>query len=205
MNCPLCGTTRIRRTFSFDNDFELQRCVNCTYQFVLRRPSIEELRGVYEPPPPGTFGEHRPAELKTLGLLYDKLISEAGAPGKEVLEVGCNTGFILKGLSEVGYSVTGTDLSATAVAFAKQRYGLASMYMAEFPPEEKAGHFDVLIASHIIEHVLDPKAFVEKCARFVKKNGVLILRTPNVGSLGIRLFSGHYPVFCPPIHLNYFS
>jgi len=205
MTCPLCGTAPVNREFPLDNDFELYRCASCAYRFVLRRPSIEELKSVYEPPPPGTFGVHEPHEIEEIGLIYHNLIANVGVPGKEVLEVGCNTGFILKGLNDLGYSVTGTDLSATALGVAKNTYHLDSMHLSEFPPEDKAGRFDVLIASHVIEHVLDPKQFVERCAHFVKKGGIFIIRTPNVDSIGIRIFKGHYPVFCPPIHLNYFS
>lgn len=183
----------------------MQCCADCKYQFILPRPSVEELKAVYEPPPPGTFGEHSPEEIKELGLLYHKLITGASVAGKNVLEVGCNTGFILSGLNQLGYSVTGTDLSATAVGFARKCYGLNSIYLSEFPPEDKARSFDVLLASHIIEHVLDPKAFIDQCTRFLKPGGICIIRTPNVDSLGIRVFRAHYPVFCPPIHLNYFS
>jgi 2-polyprenyl-3-methyl-5-hydroxy-6-metoxy-1,4-benzoquinol methylase len=167
-------------------------------------PSIDELKAVYEP--------HRREHLRTcpkgtkeLGLIYRDLIKSAHPSAKSVLEVGCNTGFILKGLNDLGYSVWGTDLSSTAVRAAKKYFDLDSVYLSEFPPEEKVGSFDVLIASHVIEHALEPRAFVEQCARFLRKDGIMIIRTPNVESLGMRCFRGHYPVFCPPIHLNYFS
>jgi len=205
VNCPLCHAEKIGRRFRLDSDFELHRCAACGYQFVLRRPSIDELTAVYEPPPPGTFGEHTQEATRELGLIYNDLISSSGCTGKRVLEVGCNTGFILKGLSDLGYSVTGTDLSSTAVRFAREWYGLDSIYLAEFPPATETGAFDVLIASHVIEHVLEPRDFVDKCARFLRKDGIFIIRTPNVDSIGIRAFRGYYPVFCPPIHLNHFS
>jgi len=205
MNCPLCGSSDCKSRIKLDNEFELHCCRECKYQFVLPRPSVEELKAVYEPPPPGTFGEHSPADLKELGLLYHELITRASVVGKNVLEVGCNTGFILSGLKQLGYRVTGTDLSTTAVEYAREYYGLDSIYLSDFPPEHEAGSFDVLIASHIIEHVLDPKAFINECTRFLKPGGICIIRTPNVDSLGIRMFQAHYPVYCPPIHLNYFS
>jgi 2-polyprenyl-3-methyl-5-hydroxy-6-metoxy-1,4-benzoquinol methylase len=205
MNCPLCASTNCKARIKLDNDFEVHCCAECTYQFVLPRPSIEELKAVYEPPPPGTFGEHSPEDIKELGLIYHELITKASVAGNNVLEVGCNTGFILSGLKKLGYRVTGTDLSTTALEYAKKYYGLDSIYLSDFPPEHESGSFDVLIASHIIEHVLDPRAFVDQCSRFLKPGGICIIRTPNVDSLGIRTFRGHYPVYCPPIHLNYFS
>ena len=164
VNCPLCFADNIRPLLELDDDFKLHRCGQCGYQFVLRRPSIEELKAVYDPPPPGTFGEHSPEETRELGILYDKLIKGAHPSAKSVLEIGCNTGFILKGLNDVGYSVAGTDLSPTTVSYAKKYYDLDTIYLAEFPPDDKAGSFDVLITSHVIEHVLQPRAFVDQSA-----------------------------------------
>jgi len=205
MNCPLCASPNCPSRLKLDDGFEVHCCATCEYQFVLPRPSLDELKAVYEPPPPGTVGEHSFDDIKKLGLIYHNLITGAGVAGKNVLEVGCNTGFILSGLSQLGYRVTGTDLSETAVCFAREYYGLNSIYLSEFPPEETVGSFDVLLASHVIEHVLDPKAFIDQCTRFLKPGGICIIRTPNVDSIGIRTFRSHYPVFCPPIHLNYFS
>lgn len=205
MMCLLCGSNSNTGRFELDNGFTLLQCDACQLQYVHPRPTLEQLKAVYDPPPAGTFGDHNAEQTRELGLVYDALISASRPTGRTVLEVGCNTGFLLHGLKQIGYNVIGSDLSETAIRYAKEQYGLEQIYLAEFPPDELAAAVDVLIASHIIEHVLDPKSFVRHCARFLKPGGICILRTPNVLSAGIRAFKGHYPVFCPPVHLNYFS
>jgi SAM-dependent methyltransferase len=187
-----------------DSGYELFRCVACGFQFVFPRPTLEELKSVYDPPPEGTFSAHSAEQTRKLGIRFRGLLSPH-SDGRSVLEVGCNTGFILHGLKQLGYSVTGTDLSETALAFARQQFGLTDLYCSEFPPDDRVGSYDIVIASHIIEHVIDPEEFVRHCARFLRKGGLLLIFTPNLSSIGIQAFGRHYPVFCPPIHINYFS
>ena len=46
---------------------------------------------------------------------------------------------------------------------------------------------DVLVATHVIEHVPDPSAFVAKAARILTKGGKLILETPTYDSFFFKL------------------
>ena len=202
-SCPLCGSGE-RLVSKLDKGFQLFECTACMFQFVLPRPGIDELKAVYDPPPEWSSTFHTMEEAQKTGRRFQRMISPYSS-GREVLEVGCNTGFILQGLKQFGYSVCGTDLSETALAYARREYGLTDLYCSEFPPEDREETFDVVIASHIIEHVIDPPRFVTECARFLKPGGLFLVLTPNVRSVGIRTFGRHYPVFCPPIHLNYFS
>ncbi len=51
----------------------------------------------------------------------------------------------------------------------------------------KSDYFDCIVAGEIIEHIFDTDAFIDKCKRVLKKNGVLIITTPNCASLRARL------------------
>ncbi|MGE0792833.1 MAG: class I SAM-dependent methyltransferase [Candidatus Woesearchaeota archaeon] len=55
--------------------------------------------------------------------------------------------------------------------------------------------FDVVFASEIIEHIFDTDFFVSEANRVLKKNGIIIITTPNVASLGdrLRLLFGKLP------------
>ena len=203
-NCPVCNFSGPEYSAALDNGYKLLRCAGCELLFAFPRPSLEELKSVYDASP-DPLSHHSPDETRRLGLQYQTLFADCSGTGTRVLEIGCNTGFALHGLEQLGYEVTGADLSETAIRYGKEHYKLERLYCAEFPPEEIAGCFDVVIASHIIEHVLDPKDFIARCGRFLRTGGLCVIKTPNAGSLGMRVLRTHYPVFCPPIHLNYFS
>jgi 2-polyprenyl-3-methyl-5-hydroxy-6-metoxy-1,4-benzoquinol methylase len=44
----------------------------------------------------------------------------------------------------------------------------------------EANSFDVIYAAELIEHLYDPDFFLEECNRVLKKNGVIIVSTPNL-------------------------
>ncbi|MDP7243870.1 MAG: class I SAM-dependent methyltransferase [Flavobacteriales bacterium] len=62
----------------------------------------------------------------------------------------------------------------------------------------KDNFFDVVIANHVIEHLIDVRLFVSEIHRVQKKNGYILLGTPNLASwhnifallLGLQPFSG---------------
>ncbi|URA09248.1 class I SAM-dependent methyltransferase [Thermospira aquatica] len=124
---------------------------------------------------------------------------------QHVLEVGCSTGYILYGLKQFRYEVTGTDISPKALQCAKEFYGLEHLYSAAFPPPSLYGSFDVIIMSHLIEHVTDPKNLIDEAIKFLKEEGILIIVTPHIDSFGYKIFKNHYPTICPPFHLNFFN
>jgi SAM-dependent methyltransferase len=62
----------------------------------------------------------------------------------------------------------------------------------------KDGSMDVVVANHVIEHLTQTKLFINEIYRVLKKNGYLVLATPNLASwhnvfalfLGLQPFSG---------------
>ncbi|MHB8778800.1 MAG: class I SAM-dependent methyltransferase, partial [Anaerolineales bacterium] len=51
----------------------------------------------------------------------------------------------------------------------------------ELPYED--GAFNVVIIKHIVEHLPDPEKAIREIGRVTDKDGILILATPNLGSL----------------------
>ncbi|MDX2226058.1 MAG: class I SAM-dependent methyltransferase [Verrucomicrobiae bacterium] len=202
--CPSCSTPCHGPFNPIHSGYSLALCAHCGLAFALPRPDFQELSDYYN-----GFGD-RPKKLPEgmvaqIGASLDGLIRSHLPAAVSVLEIGCSTGYILSALKARGYRVTGTDLSATAVQFARETYGVTEMFCAEFPPDEKQGAFDVLILSHVIEHVLHPAEFLVQSLRFLRPGGIALILTPNFDSFGIRWFGTKYPVFCPPGHLSYLT
>ena len=63
---------------------------------------------------------------------------------------------------------------------------------------------NVVLSRHVIEHVPDPIACLEKCRRLLKPGGRLVVTTPNVRSLGHQTFKGAWRGLEPPRHLHIF-
>jgi len=57
---------------------------------------------------------------------------------------------------------------------------------------------DVIIAGELIEHMYNPYKFIRECRRVLKKDGIIILSTPNICSLKnrFRVLFGRLPESC---------
>jgi 2-polyprenyl-3-methyl-5-hydroxy-6-metoxy-1,4-benzoquinol methylase len=121
-----------------------------------------------------------------------------------LLDVGCGNGYFMERMRSLGWSVTGVDPDPSAVSYTASR-GLAVFQggVADVPDEAR---FDVIVLSHVIEHVPDPIQLLRDCERRLRPGiGRLIITTPNAGSLGHRWFKPHWRGLEIPRHLILFS
>ena len=104
-----------------------------------------------------------------------------------VLEVGCGTGATLRWLKESGCCQTtvGMELFESAAALARPHVDEVVVGNAEqlvetaFAPES----FDLVLCLDVLEHMVEPWAFVAKVDRLLKPGGVLISSIPNTTPL----------------------
>jgi SAM-dependent methyltransferase len=121
-----------------------------------------------------------------------------------LLEVGCGSGEWLTYMRGLGWRVEGVELDPKAVETAlshglKVRRGRLS---DQRYPDEYA---DVICLVHVIEHLHDPLGTLKECRRVLKRNGRLVIATPNSASLGHRLFRSNWESLDPPRHLMIFD
>lgn len=121
-----------------------------------------------------------------------------------LLDIGCGSGDWLVSMRELGWEVEGVDFDENAVKAAMLkglRVHCGTLDAQDYPDE----CIDAITLNHVIEHVPDPVATLIECRRILKKDGRLILYTPNSASLGHRLFGEHWRGLEPPRHLHLFS
>lgn len=108
-------------------------------------------------------------------------------------------------MRELGWEVIGVEPDGQAVKVAQERFGLSvhegTLEEVGFPDD----NFDAITMNHVIEHVWDPIDTLRECRRVLKPGGKLVVITPNIESLGHRLFREAYLHLDPPRHLYLFS
>src|SRR5205807_8533980 len=133
------------------------------------------------------------------GFLGDVMFL-AASNGRRLLEIGCGSGEALARMREIGWTVVGTDFDPQAVTAAR---ALAMDIRLGGPetlqPED--GRFDAIYLGHVLEHVSDPLAFLERCRALLGEGGSLVIVTPNTASLGLKWFGRHWRGLEPPRHL----
>jgi 2-polyprenyl-3-methyl-5-hydroxy-6-metoxy-1,4-benzoquinol methylase len=104
-----------------------------------------------------------------------------------ILDIGCATGALLLFLEERGWHVTGVEISPAAeYARNVHKLDVRSLPLEEikFPCES----FDVVLASHLIEHLNNPFSFLSEIRRILKKDGAVFITTPNISGFQARLY-----------------
>lgn len=121
-----------------------------------------------------------------------------------LLEVGCGAGATLQAMTKKGWVTTGTDFDPGAVANAKNK-GL-DVYCGELSDQKFADEsFDAIVMSHVIEHVPHPTELLTECHRVLKKDGVLVVLTPNARARGFNYYGRNWFALDTPRHLQIFT
>jgi 2-polyprenyl-3-methyl-5-hydroxy-6-metoxy-1,4-benzoquinol methylase len=233
--CPFCGTAGVKlyaglrdRLFSAPGEWTLKRCPKPACGLIWPDPSpLKEDLGLayktyytHEAPQGAAAG----AKFNILSLCYRAGIALPALffgllrerrqfqhmfllpckPGR-LLDVGCGDGSFLHRMARHGWTGTGMDFDAQAIAAGRQKYGLdltvADFMETSFPEAS----FDAITMSHVIEHVPDPAACFEKCRKLLKPGGRLVVTTPNSLGLGHQRFQSCWRGLEAPRHLHIFS
>jgi 2-polyprenyl-3-methyl-5-hydroxy-6-metoxy-1,4-benzoquinol methylase len=111
------------------------------------------------------------------------------APGN-ILDLGCGNGALVNLLLDEGFEAYGTDASEQGITIAKKRhanrFALQNLDHEGLPDSLTSLSFNTIISTEVIEHLYDPRAFIDFCKKILIKNpdgGQIILSTPYHGYL----------------------
>lgn len=136
---------------------------------------------------------------------YERLL---GRPPTSILEVGCGPGALGRAYAARGIDWQGIELNPESASFAQDQ-GLPVINVDFLGYGGPA--VDIVAASQVLEHVLDPKAFLEKSRSLLRPGGIVHLDVPNHAGLAslVRRIPGRdahrYGFLQPPYHLIAYS
>jgi 2-polyprenyl-3-methyl-5-hydroxy-6-metoxy-1,4-benzoquinol methylase len=205
--CPVCGRDE-GVPYLAKGDLRLVRCGGCSM--------------VYANPAPAAFasGEYYDQAGAGYYLSADKLGSDYAdvrferelrlfrrhCVGGSVLDVGCSSGgFLYQARKRFPgiYDILGTDASGPALDYAESRG--VPVVRGDFLSHDFGGRtFDAVTFWAVLEHLLAPRAFLEKAAALLKPEGLCFVLVPNLGSVAMRFLGARYR-YVYPQHLNYFG
>ena len=123
------------------------------------------------------------------------------ARGPRILDVGCSEGVLEILLAREGFNVTGVDINAEALAFARD-------LLAQEPEEVRArvrflhgdlaqarlldDRFDTLVMGELLEHLEDPQELLDRSLDLIRPDGRVIITTP----FGYHPDEDHRQTFC---------
>lgn len=232
-SCIICGHSKSiplyvtrDRMFDFSGKFFLKKCAECSLAFLDPQPSQSKIKKYY--PSKVYYAYNRSSKKGFFEMLREYLVNHYYSPdllsrlittfikdvpampsyvkkGK-ILDVGCGTGDTLILLKKLGWDIYGIDMDKNAISIGKKR-GLKNLKLGTFKDLDKYpdNFFDAIRLYHVIEHLDDPALCLRLIRKKLKRNGELIIGTPNMDSIISKLFKSHWYNLDSPRHFYLFS
>jgi len=166
----------------------------------------EKYDAAYPDALPGGFhiAQFFPRSRAFLDIYYARQLPRATVGGGRLLDVGCGNGAFVQFASRWGWVAEGIDPDPVAVAAAQSAGANVTQASLDDLPR-RGGTFEHVIVSHVLEHVHDPVRLLRQCFELLVPGGRLWLQTPNMESLGHKVFGRAWRGLEPPRHLVLFN
>lgn len=206
MTCHVCRGSDVA-LFCTKNGHDVFRCQVCGLLFVhpLPNSTADIYTGDYFEGATKGFGyvhydEDKEPMIPAFRLYLQRIRKVLGGEGA-LLDVGAATGFFVRLANNEGFSARGIEISDHAASVARAKgLDVRTGTLADIE-----GTFDCITMLDVIEHVPDPRKEFEKAAALLTSGGVLVINTPDAGSLFARMMGRYWHLIVPPEHLYYFN
>jgi len=137
-------------------------------------------------------------------LLIDGDISFHQSKGQgRLLDIGCNEGRGLQFYKNNGFEPDGIELNSNATKCAREKgFNVHNGTIVSYSPEY---FYDVVVLSNVLEHDLDPVAFLKNINKLLKPGGEIWISCPNDKSIYKSLFGKYWINWHIPFHIFQFT
>jgi 2-polyprenyl-3-methyl-5-hydroxy-6-metoxy-1,4-benzoquinol methylase len=207
VSCPVCLSSS-HRPYWDCGEYGFVKCEQCGHVFQNPQPHFDDLKQRYDTEyfHYEVENQHQFFDLMLKGLGDIRFFQRASALKDQgaFLDVGCATGILIGALKGYGWRVQGVEICEPAARYGIEQRGVP----IEVGTLDDAGFsdstFSVVHFSHVIEHVPDPRSFLEEIYRILIPGGLCVIVTPDVGGAQARFF-GHNWRSAIADHLHLFS
>ncbi len=202
--CPVCSSDKStlifhdvnRREWYTELEWDFVSCNDCGMKYLTHILSFSEMWEKYE-----DIYVH-PDILN----ISEKIHKNVPQISKKILDIGCNHGVQLIPYVNLGWNVYGIDLNKHAIEDCKKYLPEANFLVSTiedvwFPDNM----FDKIQTFHVLEHVYDPKSFLEKCYKILNENWEIEIRIPHGDSLEMKVWGKYSSQSWVPFHINMFD
>ncbi|HOX92998.1 MAG TPA: class I SAM-dependent methyltransferase, partial [Spirochaetales bacterium] len=162
--CPICASSHTARVWTTQGVLFV-RCAVCGLWRQNPQPVQEDLLLRY--------GDEYLAYEMDRQLDYRRIslqsLAQAGLhadrAGGSLLEVGCATGALLAAFRDGGWDVVGVEAGAAMAEYARKHWNIDVRHGTLESSHMQAESVDAFVATHLIEHLNDPRSFLREARR----------------------------------------
>lgn len=135
--------------------------------------------------------------------LIKKLIKNKGS----LLDIGAGIGIFINAFKKIRTSIelTACDINFEAISYLKSKFPNVNTINSDFLNLDENKKYDCITLWDAFEHLVDPKKFIKKIYKLLKRNGYLVLSTPNTLSLEWSVAKENHVQILPPGHVNLYN
>lgn len=199
--CVACGSDDAQK-LGVKNELEIVSCRDCNTVYTSYSPWYTSTY-FYE----GYYLKDDEIEIPPFVQARLQDITAEFAPYRQtnkLLDLGCGAGGLLKAARNHGWQAQGLDVSQHAANHVREmgfEVFEGELHDAQFP----SGHFDVVTAAELLEHISEPRALLEEVARILRPGGLFWTTTPHARGISARVLGLKWRCIWPPEHLQLFS
>jgi SAM-dependent methyltransferase len=108
-------------------------------------------------------------------------------------------------MKQDGWSVQGIEIDRAIAASLSEAYGIDVLSGDLLQHRLPEASFDVIVISHVLEHLRRPLETMQECKRLLKQGGLLVVSVPNLHSLQSSVGKKGWFHLDLPNHLYLFS
>ncbi len=202
--CILCDQAATTKLFD-KGGRDFLRCDGCGLVRVDPMPTVEENQHYYDE----TYREwyatfQKATDIRRLIAEHRMDEVDGFARRGRWLDVGCAAGQFVALARERGADAEGLDIAPAAIERAREQGIPAHLgSVEEFQPQHP---YDTITAFDVLEHTIEPKAFLRRVHSWLVPDGTLALTLPDVSSSYPQwIMRKHWFYYLPNDHLHYFN
>lgn len=205
--CPWCGSDKSTKWCEDELPYLTVQCDDCSIVYVKHRLNEKGRIAYYK-----NYNTEKHQELIKSSLRDDmykienELVTNFLKKG-HILDVGCGGAFFLDSFDNKNYDKYGVEYGDDGFKVASSKYP-AKILQGEFPllKDIKDNSMDLVIFRGVLEHVINPKDYLKKAKKVLKKGGyIFITATPNLNSLCADIFRNNFNQHIPAEHIILFN
>ena len=102
---------------------------------------------------------------------------------RRVFDLGCGNGATAKMLSDLGYDVTGVDISEPGITLGRKSFPQLKLCIGNAYEDlaQTYGQYPLVVSLEVIEHCFEPRRFAKTFYNLIEQGGIGILSTPYHG------------------------
>jgi 2-polyprenyl-3-methyl-5-hydroxy-6-metoxy-1,4-benzoquinol methylase len=194
--CPVCNADEADFIKKIDfmlfanhpmsNGYNVVQCKHCGFVYADTKVTQDDLDDYYknlskyEDKNIGTGGGFTQYDKKRLVDTAEFIAEKIENKSIRIADIGCANGGLLKELKNCGFTnLVAIDPSLTCIEITKAEVGCETYQFSIFDINSEVGKFDLIILSHVIEHILEVGNTMKKLNDLLTEGGIVYVECPN--------------------------